>query len=84
MSSKLNFVSIYLIYQDKVTSLIFCCKFRLTSIPTLSINLAKCCHRMESVCRQSAIKWGQVLNYVQSVSDNPAINRDKSLKMTYL
>lgn len=40
----------------------------------------KCFQKLESLCYQSANKWGQDGNCMQSVSDNTAINYDKSLE----
>lgn len=53
-------------------------KMRFTSI-TLSLKPA-----CKAVCYQSEIEWGEVCNYIQSVSDGTATSCDKSLEITHL
>lgn len=53
-------------------------KMRFSSI-TLSLKPA-----CKAVCYQSEIEWGEVCNYIQSVSDGTATSCDKSLEITHL
>lgn len=43
----------------------------------------KCYHKMQSVWCQFANEWGEVGNYMQSVSNNRTVPWDKSSKITY-